>query len=310
MPPEDHLADLLERMDSEEKLPASGKLWSTADTVSFQAYREAERLTDTSLVPELREAIRTAKQVRTFEKLTFILGGLIANTRDPEAISVFEFLMQRAPESDSVWYYILNHARKARIREAISEAIRIATTMPFKRTMALEEAIVYLGALGFPEALLIVGDLLDRDCDGRGHPMHCTWALGDLEDPAALPYLRRAIERHRKSRKKMPSEIREFAHMAIERIETAPSEPIDGMIVGAWAVADKEKHFRKASIGTDRRCEIVAIAFAGEKMAVLCCDSAWDVISKHEVPSRDEAWRLAKELAHTREVWWHDRPGC
>jgi hypothetical protein len=216
----DYIADLILRMNSAEVLPQSGPFKSSKDTVKFQAYREAERLADVAVLPQIAAQITARKKLKSVESrnLAKILSELIRNTDDTTAVGLYLELIERSPTTGPPTMYLISGARKARIRECREFVVDQLGT---NYDPVLSEAIQYFGAIGDESDIPIVGDLLDADCNGVTHPMYCAMALQEIGHKDALPYLTRAVSRHQESRKQEGIDTRYFSEKAIEAITGA-----------------------------------------------------------------------------------------
>jgi hypothetical protein len=286
-----YLLDLMERMDSKEKLPGVEQVKSSADTVSWHAYQEVNKLANVGLLPAIRERIRVAKKSRDFQKLSFILGRLIHNTQDADAHAAFDYLMERVPASENMWVHILESARAARIASAKPHALR-AIQEPSTKELALTAAIKYLGTMGGVDAIPLIGALLDADCEDRCHPMYCVVALQEIGHADALPYLQHAVDRHEKARKRIYIQTCAYAESAIEAIKYAPPPQINGMPVCAWTIPPDVP-------------ERIAVCESGESFSVVACDADWNPSTSHVVSTRVEATKHAKTLAGGKDLNWH-----
>jgi hypothetical protein len=290
----DYLSDLMERLESKEKMPGVEQIKSSADTVSWHANQEVNELANLKLIPAILERTRNTKKVRDFTKLSSILGRLIHNTQDAEANAAFDYLMERAPESQEVWMSLLQSARASRIETAKTHAMRIIQE-PSTKELALTAAIEYLGAMGGIEAIPLIGALLDVDCEGRCDPMYCVTALQEIGRADALPYLQRAVDRHAKARKQIPKQTCGYAKAAIEAIKYAPPPQINGMTVCAWTIPPDVP-------------ERIAVCESGESFAIVACDADWNPSTSHVVSTRVEATEYAKTLAGGKGLHWHQIP--
>lgn len=87
---EKYLEDLLERMLDNTLFP-EGSL-SSADSVSWKAYREAETLTNEAYIPQLISFLSSEKNNEKRKKAYFILGKIAKNTENTEAL---QFIIDR-----------------------------------------------------------------------------------------------------------------------------------------------------------------------------------------------------------------------
>ena len=209
-----YIADLLPRMGSKEMLPQTGDARSSVDSVSWQAFREAERLGDASVMPQIEELFLEARRPDELVNLLFILASLITNTRSQDAISLFLRVAEAVPNTPIEVHYVISHARKARVSECRDYVLRQLDT---KHGLVLGEVIQFLGELGRQRDISTIGELLDSDCRGLGCGLTALGA-GNLGHRDGLPYLVRAVERHLKARKNVDKDTLNSAIDAIKRI--------------------------------------------------------------------------------------------
>lgn len=77
---------------SDHKLEAG---YDSSKTISWNAHREAEKLTDTDLIPQLIRIIEDEKNKRKRDSAYFVLGHIAKNTNNRTAV---EYLIQRLDE--------------------------------------------------------------------------------------------------------------------------------------------------------------------------------------------------------------------
>ncbi len=93
-----YLENLLARLASDEKLPIPpGKPESNVYTVSWQAHREAERIEDPALIPQIAEYLQKSKNPPGLEDLAFVLTWFIKNTGNKPAEKLLGELLKRIP---------------------------------------------------------------------------------------------------------------------------------------------------------------------------------------------------------------------
>lgn len=210
-----YVADLLKRMVSDEKLPQSGPLPSSADTVAFQACREAANLSDPKLLAQLDVEIDRAHDARTFRDLSQILAGLQKNAPHAEAVRLYRKLLERAPTDSETVMYLLQNIREGGFRECRDFVFR---RLENPEDLYLDEIIQYFEDLGERADVPLIGALLDADCGGKAHPMYCVFALERMGFPEGVPYLERAVARHAKARKQDFRETRGYALQALAKL--------------------------------------------------------------------------------------------
>lgn len=81
---ENYLAELINRMNDNSDMPLpAGK--SSADTISWKAIREAEKIDDVAYIPPLMAFINMEKDINKRDRAYFILGHIAKNTGDMDA---------------------------------------------------------------------------------------------------------------------------------------------------------------------------------------------------------------------------------
>ena len=206
-------------MTSDEKLPQSGPFPSSKDTVSFQAYREANRLDNPEILPEVEAAIAGARDAQTFRNLASVLAGLQKNAPTAEAARLYRKLLERAPTDSETVMYLLQGIREGRFRECRDFVLR---RLENPKELYLDEILKYFEDLGERGDVPLVGALLDADCRGKAHPLYCVFALEKMGFPEGVPYLERAVARHAKARKQDLRETRGYALAALAKLRGGP----------------------------------------------------------------------------------------
>ncbi len=217
-----YIANLIERLNSDEELPQSGPVKTSSDTVSFQACREVEKINDVALVSEMEEYYKSTKRWGDIKNLSFICSWLIANTGSNEA-KEFYLKLKRKGASSNTMMYLIDGALKGNISE-YAPYVREMMEIEAKSNCHYSSGIEYLGEVLGKKAVHEIGEILDNDCYGRCEPFYCCFALERIGSKEAIPYLEKAIERNRSGRKKWQAEVVYYSESAIAKIN---SNPID-----------------------------------------------------------------------------------
>ncbi len=214
-----YINNLLNRMDSEEKLPQSGPFESSNDTVSFQAYREAEKLSNLEILPFIKTKLNTLENEHDFMKLGFILAGLLGNVRSEKGNEIYvEICSKFCPQTgDSLKLSsLIRGAKKAKIKECYEF---VKSTLNHDGINHMGDAIEYLGHVIGKNTISIIGAFLDKDCYEKCNPMYCAWALTEIGSEEAIPYLERAVSRNRKGRKGWQRDAVAYCTEAIDKLK-------------------------------------------------------------------------------------------
>ena len=202
-----YIADLMARLDSPD------------DSVMFRAYREADRICDPALIPEAARAmksaarLRGARRTRAFRKLSKIIGSLAGNTGSAEAARLFVDFWKRA-DAD----LLVSMIGDATQTNMVGLDALVIGAMDRLGVAQYSHAIDYLGRLGQPASIPAIGKALDNDGFGKCDPFYCAFALQTQGGLAGIPYLERAIERHRPGRHNWQKELVCSCVSAIEEI--------------------------------------------------------------------------------------------
>jgi hypothetical protein len=194
-----YVNDLLARMASKESLPApEGKSGSSEYSVSWQAYRESERLDDLAILPELAQRVDKAKSSNDFSHLAHMLCCLFENTKSPTVAELLARFLNKVPDKPLILdlvFFSLSMAPTAKVRVFALKHI------PHKSWSAERDALHVLKAAADPEDFPMLSELL---FSGRLHEdnlWHCIQSLASCGEKRALPLLKQFIEANKKSRK-------------------------------------------------------------------------------------------------------------
>lgn len=176
----DPLRDLLRRMTSEEVVVSSSQ------SVSWQAYREAERLTDERMVGELASLVRVSQSKDERRAAYFILGCIGRNTGTAAAAAL---LVERAAvESDK---YMLQGLLDALAKLALAPALSLEPIyrhLNDSRWLVRHAAIRALSGASSPEAEEHVLALLAVTEDPHDK-LYAHVTLGRIGTPRAIPFI-------------------------------------------------------------------------------------------------------------------------
>ena len=207
---ERQLTELIYRMCNEEECS------STSDSISWKAYREAEKLSDTSFLPFLEGIIwgnskNDKKDKKTRRAVYFIIGKTIKNSFDESGC---KFLIERLDiETDR---YVLSAIMDLFISINVPPNIDIEPIVRHSKSdvwLIRHSAIHALGCSDTTkskEALYYYLNLTDEK-EYRYEIVYANSALGNIGNEEDIPIL----EQHINSR---ISDIRESARYAIETI--------------------------------------------------------------------------------------------
>ena len=210
------IADLMARMDSAD------------DNVMFQAYREAERLFDPALVPQAARALlataklKGEKRRREQRKLAKIIGSLAGNIGSVESQKLFVKFWKRV-DSDVQTSMI----QDATHTNMIGLDSLVIAAMDYLDIAQFSHAIDYLGRVGQPASVAAIGEALDHDCFGKCDPFHSAFALQTQGSLDGIPYLERAIDRHKMGRKNWQKELVCYCRRAINEIRARNAETVE-----------------------------------------------------------------------------------
>lgn len=196
----EYLDDLLNRMESNEWLPATeGEVrMSSTHSISDMAHREAEKICDPSLIADLEMSLKKRNIKNRFRNIIYILAHLCANTKSPDSIALFLKQFERKDLTHGDRAFLTLCATKCKIVHAKSF---IRAYLDSDHRDVLSQSLQYFEATGDSTYLPKICELLDADCKGLCHPMYAIFALEKIGDKSAIPYLESFTSRHNKARK-------------------------------------------------------------------------------------------------------------
>ena len=204
---EDKLYDLIARMTIKEQLTSS------EESVSWNAYREAERISDETVYPILKKIIEENHKNKAVREAAYvIIGYSLRNIFNKEACI---FLIQRLEEETDKYVVACILDKLARIH--ISEDIDMSLVIKCSQNDKWLIRHSTLNALGSSsthanrEALLFFINQEDEK-KYEYEIIYANASLGSIGSKEDIPFL----EKHVKSRKR---DIRDSARFAIDRIK-------------------------------------------------------------------------------------------
>ena len=204
---EDKLYDLIARMTIKEQLTSS------EESVSWNAYREAERISDETVYPILKKIIEENHKNKAVREAAYvIIGYSLRNIFNKEACI---FLIQRLDEETDkyVGACILDKLARIHIPEDIDMSLVIKCSQNDK-WLIRHSALNALGSSSTHanrEALLFFINQEDEK-KYEYEIIYANASLGSIGSKEDIPFL----EKHVKSRKR---DIRDSARFAIDRIK-------------------------------------------------------------------------------------------
>lgn len=204
---EDKLYDLIARMTIKEQLTSS------EESVSWNAYREAERISDETVYPILKKIIEENHKNKAVREAAYvIIGYSLRNIFNKEACI---FLIQRLDEETDKYVVacILDNLARIHIPEDIDMSLVIKCSQNDK-WLIRHSALNALGSSSTHvnrEALLFFINQEDEK-KYEYEIIYANASLGSIGSKEDIPFL----EKHVKSRKR---DIRDSARFAIDRIK-------------------------------------------------------------------------------------------
>ena len=204
---EDNLYDLIARMTIKEQLTSS------EESVSWNAYREAERISDETVYPILKKIIEENHKNKAVREAAYvIIGYSLRNIFNKEACI---FLIQRLDEETDKYVVacILDKLARIHIPEDIDMSLVIKCSQNDK-WLIRHSAINALGSSSTHanrEALLFFINQEDEK-KYEYEIIYANASLGSIGSKEDIPFL----EKHVKSRKR---DISDSARFAIDRIK-------------------------------------------------------------------------------------------
>ena len=204
---EDKLYDLIARMTIKEQLTSS------EESVSWNAYREAERISDETVYPILKKIIEENHKNKAVREAAYvIIGYSLRNIFNKEACI---FLIQRLDEETDKYVVacILDNLARIHIPEDIDMSLVIKCSQNDK-WLIRHSALNALGSSSTHanrEALLFFINQEDEK-KYEYEIIYANASFGSIGSKEDIPFL----EKHVKSRKR---DIRDSARFAIDRIK-------------------------------------------------------------------------------------------
>lgn len=205
---EEQLHELIGRMTVKERVVSSD------ESISWHAYREAEKISDASVFPLLMKIVednRQKKQKDIRAAAYFIMGKVLLRTFSREAC---EFLIrQLEKETDrNILSKILDLIEDLKLPTDVDISLIIACTKHDKWDVR-HSAIRALGASNTTESKEVLAYFLNQEDENKYNYeiIYANAALGEIGTKEDIPLL----EKHMNSRKR---DMRDSARFAIQRI--------------------------------------------------------------------------------------------
>ena len=208
------LNDLLERMVLKEVVASS------AQSISWNAHREAEKLADTSLVDVLQGVLKTSRSKEVRRAAYFILGALGRNTADPRCAQIL--VNGAALESDK---YVLSALldNLAPIHKSAELPLEpIFQKLHDKRWLVRHSAIQALRRSHSDEAESHLLALLAHTTDPHDR-VYCHATLNNIGTGRSIPALTESLSSRTR-------DVRMSAELAIAAIRERETSPATGVI--------------------------------------------------------------------------------
>lgn len=204
----EYLIDIIERMcDTSSQIMETGH--NSSESISWKAYREAERVSDIDFIPQLMLFIDKEKDKKKRDKACFLLGHIAKNTNSRLALT---YLIQRVNKESNK--YIISS-----LLDRISDLQKPPGTdlEPLIKMTKSDKWLIRHSAIkslnhssdSVAEAALI--EIIDVSNDPY-NLIYSNATLNRIGTARAIPYL----EKHLKSRKR---DVKLSAQYAIEEIK-------------------------------------------------------------------------------------------
>lgn len=202
-----YLIDIIERMlDTSDQIMDAG--YDSSKTISWKAFREAEKVENTDFVPQLIIFIDNEKDKKKRDKAYFLLGHIAKNTNDKTAIN---YLIQRVEKETDKYITSSLLDRIANVKKPMGTDLRpLIQATKNDKWLIRHSAIQSLNYTTDPIAETTLIEILDSTED----PYNLTYSnatLNKIGTLRAIPHL----EKHLKSRKR---DVKDSAKYAIEEI--------------------------------------------------------------------------------------------
>ncbi|SFU35345.1 HEAT repeat-containing protein [Pontibacter akesuensis] len=192
--------------DSDHNMEAG---YDSSKTISWQAFREAEKQENESYIPQLIDFIEKEKNKKKRDRVYFILGHIAKNTGDITAIN---FLIQRIEKETDKYVISALLDRVADLKKPKGTDLRpIIKAMKSEKWLIRHSAISALKQSSDEEAENALIEVLNNSTD----PDDLTYAnaaLNKVGTLRAIPYIQNLLS----SRKR---DVKLSAKLAIEEIE-------------------------------------------------------------------------------------------
>jgi HEAT repeat protein len=198
------LVDLIDRMTLREKHVSS------AESVSWHAYREAETLSDASMIDELAQYVPRESNQECRKAAYFILGRLGEKFRASECAKVLVAHVRKEKNK-----YVLASLLNALARISKPSDLDLSPVLALledDRWLVRHSAIESLKRTNSPEVEAKILHLLETTGDPYDL-VYCQATLNEIGSAKAIPF----IAENLKSRKR---DVKDSARLAIEAIQT------------------------------------------------------------------------------------------
>lgn len=202
---QEHLVGLITRMTTKES-----RRLNSNDSVTWHAYREAETLSDSSVVDELADYVTNEEDKERRKAAYFILGRLGQKFRSMDCASIL--LSCLSSEKDK---YVLSSLLDALSQIAKPGSLDLGSVYRLlhdDRWMVRHSAIQALRQTNAPEAEDKLIELLTMTADPNDM-VYCHATLNEIGTAKSLPYLQKNLD----SRKR---DVKLSAQLAIEAIKS------------------------------------------------------------------------------------------
>ncbi len=203
-----YLVDLLVRMaNTTDQIMEEG--YDSSKTISWKAYREAEKVDNTDFIPQLISFIDVEKEKKKRGNAYFLLGHIAKNTNSQIAVS---YLIQRVDKETDKYVISFLLDRIANIEKPIGTDLEPLIKMTKSDKWLIRHSAIQSLKNSFDsiaETTLI--EILNKSEDPYDL-IYSNATLNRIGTPRAIPYL----EKHLKSRKR---DVKLSAQFAIEEIK-------------------------------------------------------------------------------------------
>ncbi len=185
-----------------------GPGYDSSKTISWKAYREAEKVDNAGYVPQLILFIDQEKDKKKRDKAYFLLGHLAKNTNDTTALN---YLIRRVNKETDKYIIASLLDRIGNIKKPAGTDLQpLLAATKNNKWLIRHSAIQSLNNSSDPVAETTLIDILNSS-DDRYNLLYSNTTLNKIGTLRAIPHL----EKHLKSRK---TDVKESARFAIEEI--------------------------------------------------------------------------------------------